>query len=64
MILVRAIEKHLARGGISPTRFGRDVAGDPRLVFDLRRGRMPRPALQARILAALAQDGARDGEAA
>ncbi len=56
MILIRAIEKHLEKCGISPTRFGRDVAGDPWLVFDLRRGRVPGPALRDRILAAIGQD--------
>jgi len=37
--LLRAIEVGLDRAGMTPSRFGREVAGDPRLVFDLRRGR-------------------------
>lgn len=34
---------------MSATRFGRQVAKDPRLVFDIRRGREPGPRLIARI---------------
>jgi hypothetical protein len=51
--LLSAIERHLTSTGINPTRFGRDVAKDPRLVFDLRRGRTPGPKLRARIAARL-----------
>lgn len=35
----RRIELYLRRSRTAATRFGRDVAGDPRLVFDIRRGR-------------------------
>ena len=42
MLLMR-IEAYLRRSGVPPTRFGREAMGDPRLVFDLRRGREPRP---------------------
>ena len=38
---------------IPPTRFGRDVVGDPRFVFDLRKGREPRPQTVARVRAYL-----------
>lgn len=41
MTILRKIELYLRASGIAPTRFGRDVAGDPRLVFDLRNGREP-----------------------
>lgn len=54
MILQR-IEAHLRRTGERPTHFGRRVANDPRLVFDLRRGREPGPAMIARIESVLAQ---------
>ncbi|WP_298398712.1 hypothetical protein [Sphingobium sp.] len=40
-MLLRTIEQFLHEFGIAPTRFGRDCARDPRLVFDLRRGREP-----------------------
>lgn len=51
--MLNRIEAYLATTGTSETRFGRTVAGDPRLVADLRRGRSPRPALVARIEAVL-----------
>lgn len=54
MTLLRAIERHLQRKRVAPSRFGREVAGDPRFVFDLRRGREPRPATAARVLAHIA----------
>jgi hypothetical protein len=38
-VLANEIERYLRRTGTPPTRFGRDAVGDPRLVFDLRRGR-------------------------
>lgn len=41
--LLREIEKFLRRSETPPTRFGREALGDPRFVFDLRRGREPRP---------------------
>jgi hypothetical protein len=34
---------------ITAARFGRDAMGDPRFVFDLRRGREPRPRTVERI---------------
>lgn len=36
-----------------PTRFGLEAVGDPRLVFQLRRGRVARPPMAAKILAYL-----------
>ncbi len=51
MSLLTIVERHLRRRAITPSRFGRDVAGDPRFVFDLRRGREPRPATAARVIA-------------
>jgi hypothetical protein len=36
-----------------PTRFGQKAAGDPQLVFELRRGRVVRPPLKKKILAFL-----------
>lgn len=57
MWLLRRIEVYLKRTHMSPTAFGRMVASDPRLVPDLRRGRMPRPPLAGRIHAVLTQGG-------
>lgn len=51
MNLLLAVERHLRRSDLAPSRFGRDVAGDPRFVFDLRRGREPRAATAKRVLA-------------
>ena len=58
MNLLREIEKFLRRNDTAPTRFGRDVVGDPRLVFDLRNGRDPRPTTVKRVQAYL-EAGAR-----
>jgi hypothetical protein len=43
--------KFLRQSDTAPTRFGRDVVGDPRFVFDLRNGRDPRPRTVKRVLA-------------
>lgn len=51
--LLREVEKFLRQSDTAPTRFGRDVVGDPRFVFDLRKGRDPRPGTVARVLAYL-----------
>lgn len=51
--LLREVEKFLRLSDTPPTRFGRDAVGDPRFVFDLRRGREPRPATAARVRAFL-----------
>ncbi|HEX6740394.1 MAG TPA: hypothetical protein VF079_01190, partial [Sphingomicrobium sp.] len=51
--LLREIEKFIRRSDIAPARFGRDAVGDPRFVFDLRRGRDPRPQTIARVRAFL-----------
>lgn len=51
--LLQAIERGLGAKGISPSRFGRLVANDPRFVFDLRRGRCPRGTTEARVRAFL-----------
>lgn len=48
MILHR-IEQFLRRTGMPPARFGRDAVRDPRLVFDLRKGREPTERMKRRI---------------
>jgi hypothetical protein len=50
MPLLHRIEAFLKRTGMSPTSFGREAAGDPKLVHDLRCGREPRRATERRIL--------------
>ncbi len=55
--LLIEIERCLRKRNIAPSRFGREVARDPRFVFDLRRGREPRPRTAARVLAFIAAGG-------
>ena len=50
MHLLREIELFLRSTGVPAARFGRDAVNDPRFVFDLRRGREPRPRTVARIV--------------
>jgi hypothetical protein len=47
--LLREVEKFLRSTDVAPTRFGRDVMGDPRFVFDLRNGREPRERTVERV---------------
>lgn len=53
MHLLRRIERYLRDSGTKPTRFGRDAVRDPRLVFDLRRGREPGRRMTERVNAYL-----------
>jgi hypothetical protein len=55
MSLLPIVERHLRAHALAPSRFGRLVAGDPRFVFDLRRGREPRAKTRARVLAHIAR---------
>jgi len=48
------IQRYLNHTGMPPTRFGRLVARDPRLVHDLKNGREPRAPMTERIEAFLA----------
>lgn len=48
-MLIRKIERFLRETGMPPTLFGRRSASDPRLVHDLRNGRVPREPLEARV---------------
>lgn len=53
MSVLGKIERYLRKTGKKPTRFGREVANDPRLVFDLREGRVMGRCLASRIEAFL-----------
>jgi hypothetical protein len=55
MSLLPVVERHLRAHSVPPSRFGRLVTGDPRFVFDLRRGREPRAATRDRVLAHIAR---------
>ena len=48
-MLLREVEKFLRENGIPATRFGRESVRDPRLVFDLRRGREPGTRMKRRV---------------
>ena len=50
-MLLRTVEKHLGKKGITAARFGRDALGDPCFVFQLRRGREPRRETVQKVLA-------------
>jgi hypothetical protein len=56
--LLTVDERCLRTRNISPSRFGRQAAHDPRFVFDLRRGRESRAVTQARVLAYIANPDA------
>lgn len=64
MNLLTRVERHLRSNAVAPSRFGRDAAGDPQFVFDLRRGREPRAATADRVLAFIATTQAATGERA
>lgn len=49
MTLLRQIEIFLRETDMAPTRFGRDAVRDPRLVFDMRRGREPSMRMVKRV---------------
>ncbi len=53
MNLLSDIDVYLRRTGVAETTFGRRAVNDPRLVRDLRRGRVPGPDLCARVEALL-----------
>lgn len=57
MSLLIEIDRFLRQTDMAPTRFGREVARDPRLVFDIRRGRECGPKLRRRIEAYIANTG-------
>jgi homoserine dehydrogenase len=52
-----SVEGFIMERGWTPTRFGRQIAGDPLFVFDLREGREPRSDTRARILKAMQEHG-------
>ncbi len=51
MSLLPVVEKYLRTHQLAASRFGRLVTGDPRFVFDLRRGREPRAITRDHVLA-------------
>lgn len=53
MHLLRDVEKFLKNSNMPAARFGRESMKDPRFVFDLRKGREPRPRTVERVRAFL-----------
>ena len=51
MNLLAEIEAFLARTGTTPSRLGWRAVRDKRLVFDMRRGRVPRDDVRGRVVA-------------
>lgn len=51
----RAVEDFLEKSQWKPTRFGREAAGDPLFVFQLRTGREPRSATRQKVLSFIAE---------
>ena len=47
------VEQFLRDRGVSATSFGRDFAGDPNFVADLRSGREPREATKRKVIEAM-----------
>lgn len=56
MELLEQVEDYLVRAGVAPSKFGRAVLGDPRLVDDLRAGRKLRRRTQERVQRYLSND--------
>ncbi|MCJ2186141.1 hypothetical protein [Novosphingobium beihaiensis] len=48
-MLLRHIERFLRQTDMPSTKFGRLAAHDPRFVFDLRNGRIPRESTATRV---------------
>lgn len=48
-MLIRKIEAFMRHTKMPQTKFGRLAAHDPRLVDDLRKGRVPRPETEKRL---------------
>jgi len=57
-MLIRKVEHFLREHDMPATKFGRLAAHDPRFVLDLRMGRIPRAATEARTLRWMADYGA------
>lgn len=59
--MLRVVEKFLRENDIAPTKFGRIVASDPRLVLDMRMGREVRKPMQKKITQYIKSYGQAEG---
>jgi len=57
-MLIEAIDTYLRQTKTAPTRFGRDVVGDPNFVLNLRDGRRPRKRTVTRVMRFIEARGA------
>ena len=57
-----SVESFISERDWTPTRFGREIAGDPLFVFDLREGREPRSETRQRIVRAMQVYASGEGE--
>lgn len=62
MNLYHDVTRHLRRSGMAPATFGRKAVNDPRLVFDLRQGRVAGPRVAARVYSFIAAREGRPGQ--
>lgn len=53
--LLRRIERHIVRYGMTASEFGRRVCNDPRLIFTMRAGRQPGETIRLKIATTIAQ---------
>jgi 2,4-dienoyl-CoA reductase-like NADH-dependent reductase (Old Yellow Enzyme family) len=53
-MLLKSVEKFLRDERLAAATFGRAAVGDPSFVFELRKGREPRPSTAAKVLAYIA----------
>jgi predicted transcriptional regulator len=51
------VEAFIAEKNMKPTRFGKEFAGDPLFVFQLREGREPRTSTRKKVLEAISRSG-------
>jgi hypothetical protein len=49
VLLILRVEKFMRERRIKPATLGRHIAGDPRLIFDMRDGRTPGERMKKRI---------------
>lgn len=56
---VERVNRHIEESGESATTFGRRVANDPGLVFELRKGRVPSLRVCARVMRGIDDPGYR-----
>ncbi len=62
MSILIDIDRFLRAKKMAPTRFGREAVGDPRFVFDVRKGRQCGGRVRARVYAYMAARNGTPGQ--